>query len=90
MRRVLLLPLAAVAVALLTATGLSAQGGALQQAGMIHVLGSRVDLGFLRRCHEHLTTTSYVIDPVAFVLAVFAHHHPFLQKLAGNIDGGVE
>jgi uncharacterized damage-inducible protein DinB len=32
MRRVLLLPLAAVAVALLTATGLSAQGGALQQA----------------------------------------------------------
>ena len=35
------------------------QGAALQQCGMIHVLGDdRVDMRTLRRCHQHLTTTS--------------------------------
>jgi len=34
------------------------QGGALQQSGMIHVKGERVDTTVLKRCHQHLTTTS--------------------------------
>jgi len=32
------------------------QGGSLQQSGMIHVKGTRVDLPTLRRCHQYLTT----------------------------------
>jgi lysine decarboxylase len=33
-------------------------GGALQQAGMIHIKGDRIDKSILRKCHQHLTTTS--------------------------------
>ena len=34
------------------------QGGSLQQSGMIHIKGPRVDKKILQRCHQNLTTTS--------------------------------
>jgi len=52
------------------------QGGALQQCGMIHVKGSRVDIPTLRRCHQYLTTTS----PSYHLLASLDAARWFLEK----------
>ena len=63
------------------------QGGSLQQSGMIHVSGDRVNLPVLRRCHTHLTTTS----PSYHLLASLDAARWFLvhkgrERLNGMID----
>ena len=63
------------------------QGGSLQQSGMIHVAGDRVDLPVLQRCHTHLTTTS----PSYHLLASLDAARWFLvhkgrERLNGMID----
>jgi arginine/lysine/ornithine decarboxylase len=52
------------------------QGGALQQSGMIHVKGDRVNVKKLHKCHQYLTTTS----PSYHLLASLDAARWYLQK----------
>ena len=63
------------------------QGGALQQCGMIHVKGSRVNRKVLRRAHQHLTTTSPSYHLLASLDAArWFLEHKGKERLDGMLD----